>query len=72
MRKYNVLNPALEKAVVLKILTLNPRHGTELPRIGKDEAAVSHSEQSRKALALAEGTDMHPILLLGLGAGLSR
>ena len=69
MRKYNVLNPALEKAVVLKMLTLNPRHGTELPKIEKYEAAVSHSEQSLK---LAEGTDMHPILLLGLGAGLSR
>ena len=54
---------------MLKILTLNPRHGTELPRIVKYEAAVSHSEQSLK---LAEGTDMHPILLLGLGAGLSR
>ena len=69
---YNVLKPAMEKAVVLKMLPSNPCQGTELPKMVKYEASVYDTDQSQKALALAEGTDMYLILLLGLGVGLRR
>ena len=69
---FNVLNPAMEKAVELSMLTRNPCKGATLPKLVKYEAQVFDNGQVQQVLALTEGTDLHLFVLLGLAVGLRR
>lgn len=69
---FNILNPALKKAVVLHMIPSNPCEGVELPKLVRPEVAVYDSKDFKKVLDAAEGTDMYLIVLLELTVGLRR
>ena len=69
---YNVVNAALKKAVVIGMIPHNPCEGVELPKLQRYEAHVYDTDNIKKALELAEGTDMYLPLLLLSTAGLRR
>ena len=69
---YNIINPALEKAVVLKMIPRNPCVGSIKPKKVVKETDVYTSEELNLALSVAEGTTMYVPLLLELSTGLRR
>lgn len=69
---YNVVNAALKKAVVTRMISHNPCEGVELPKLEHPKTKVYTADQIKEALKLAEGTDMHLILLLFATTGLRR
>lgn len=69
---YNILNPALKKAVKLRMIPYNPCEAVELPKREKYQAEVYDDEDIGKVLELAKGTDMYLIILLELTVGLRR
>lgn len=69
---YNLLNPALEKAVVLGMLPRNPCVGTVLPKLQKPQTNVYNIAMIQQALAVADDLSTYLIILLGASAGLRR
>lgn len=69
---YNLLNPALEKAVVLGMLPRNPCVGTVLPKLQKPQTNVYNVAMIQQALALADDLATYVIILLGASVGLRR
>jgi len=69
---FNILNPALKKAVVLHMIPLNPCEGVELPKLVRPEVAVYDAKDFKTVLDAAVGTDMYLIVLLELTVGLRR
>ena len=70
---FNNLNAALNKAVVLKILTSNPCFGTVLPKLQRYQAQVYDVPEIQKALTEANGdTNLVLIIVLGAMLGLRR
>lgn len=69
---YNILRPALEKAVVLGMLPRNPCVGTELPKLQKYQAQVYNVAMIQQALATADDLSTYMMILLGASVGLRR
>lgn len=69
---YNVLNPALKKAVALHMIPHNPSDGVELPKLIRPQTEVYDDGLRKRAMQAAQGTDMYLILLLELTVGLRR
>ena len=69
---YNLLNPALEKAVVLGMLPRNPCVGTVLPKLQKPQTNVYNVAMIQQALAVADDLSTYLIILLGASVGLRR
>ena len=69
---YNVLNPALKKAVVMRKIPYNPSDGVELPKLVRPDVDVYDPELCKRAVKAAEGTDMYLIVLLEVTVGLRR
>ena len=69
---YNILNPALKKAVKLRMITHNPCEGVELPKREKYQAEVYDDDDITTVLELAKGTDIYLMVLLELTVGLRR
>lgn len=69
---YNNLNAAMKKAVVLRMIPHNPCEGAELPKLVKYQANIYDAPDMKKALSVAEGTDMYIPVLLALAVGLRR
>ena len=69
---FNILKPALQKAVVLQMIDKNPCVGVELPKVQKYNPVIYDTQEMTTALGLAEGTDMYVPLLLGFYLGLRR
>lgn len=66
------LKTALKKAVQLRMLPFNPCEGVELPKLVRYQGEVYDTTMIRKALELAEGTDMYLIILIQSMLGLRR
>ena len=69
---YNILNPALERAVVDNLIPTNPCAHAVLPKKQPYQAQVYNQQQIQQLFALVKGTDMELIVLLGLYLGLRR
>lgn len=69
---YNVLNPALKKAVLLRMLPHNPCEGVALPKLQKPKVEVYTEEESKQVLSAAKGTDLYLFVLLSLSLGTRR
>jgi len=69
---YNLLNPALEKAVVLGMLPRNPCVGTVLPKLKKPQTNVYNIATIQHALTIADDLSTYLIILLGASVGLRR
>ena len=69
---YNLLNPALEKAVVLGMIPRNPCVGTTLPKMQKYQAQVYTMADVQKALSVADDLSTYLMILLGAYVGLRR
>ena len=66
------IKSALDKAVVLKMITANPCEGVELPKMEKYQAEVYDTEEISKLLEVAKGTDMYLLAILEIFTGLRR
>ena len=69
---YNLLNPALEKAVVSGKIPRNPCIGTKLPKMQKYQAQVYTMADVQKALSVADDLSTYLMILLGAYVGLRR
>ena len=69
---YNLLNPALEKAVVLGMLPRNPCVGTVLPKLQKPQTNVYNVAMIQHVLTIADDLSTYLIILLGASVGLRR
>lgn len=69
---FNVLNPALKKAVLLRMLPHNPCEGVALPKLQKPKVNIYNQAQSKQILSAARGTDSYLLVLLGLTVGMRR
>lgn len=69
---FNILKPALDKAVVLKMIPGNPCTGTKLPKAVKHQTEIYDQSEIEKMLDKARGTDMYLPLLLEASLGLRR
>lgn len=69
---FNILNPALKKAVVLRMIPHNPSEGVELPKLVHPEVSIYDTALCKRALQAARGTDMYLIVLLEVMTGLRR
>lgn len=69
---YNILNPALKKAVPLRMIPHNPSEGVVLPKLQKPKVEIHDKEESRQVLEAAKGTDIYLLVLLGLTVGMRR
>lgn len=69
---YNLLNPALEKAVILGMLPRNPCVGTVLPKLQKPQTNVYSIAAIQHALAIADELSTYLLILLGASVGLRR
>lgn len=69
---YNILNPALNKAVDLDMLPHSPCKGVVLPKLKKPRVDVYDKEESKQVLEVAKGTDIYLLVLLGLTVGMRR
>lgn len=69
---YNILNPALEKAVVLGMIPRNPCVGTVLPKLQKYQAQIYNVAMIQQALATADDLSTYMMILLGASVGLRR
>ena len=69
---YNNLNAAMKKAVVLRMLPFNPCDGVELPKLIRYEAKVYDTQEIKRLLEAAKGSDMYLVVLLGVSVGLRR
>ena len=69
---YNILNPALERAVVDNLIPTNPCAHAVLPKKQPYQAQVYNQQEIQQLFALVKGTDMELIVLLGLYLGLRR
>lgn len=66
------LKAALDKAVVLRMLSYNPCTGVELPKIQKYQAEIYDKNEISLLLHTAQGTDMYLIVLLTVSLGFRR
>ena len=69
---YNIIHPALTKAVQIGMIPRNPCEGVELPKREVREQKVYDSNNIRNALDAARGTDMYLFVLLFFTLGLRR
>ena len=69
---YNILNPALKKAVPLRMIPHNPSEGVVLPKLQKPKVEIHDKEESRQVLEAAKGTDIYLLVLLDLTVGMRR
>lgn len=69
---YNILNPALERAVMDNLIPTNPCANAVLPKKQPFQAQVYNQQQIQRLFALVKGTDMELIVLLALYLGLRR
>jgi len=69
---FNVLNPALKKAVLLRMLPHNPCEGVALPKLQKPKVEVYTKAESKQVLSAAKGTDLYLFVLLSLSLGTRR
>ena len=69
---FNILNPALKKAVVLRKIPHNPSEGVELPKLVRPDVTIYDTALCKQALEAAKGTDMYLIVLLEVMTGLRR
>lgn len=69
---FNILNPALKKAVALRMIQFNPCTGVELPKLVKPKTNIYNSTQITEMLKLSKDTDMHLIAVLCFSLGLRR
>lgn len=71
-KTYNVLKPALEKAVLAGIIAKSPCVGITLPKGEKKAAVIYDQEQIKQLRAAAKGTDMELVIDMELCLGLRR
>lgn len=71
-KTYNVLRPALDKAVLAGIIAKSPCVGITLPKGSKKAAVVFTPAQIKQLRAAAKGTDMELVIDLELCLGLRR
>ncbi|MGN1411441.1 MAG: tyrosine-type recombinase/integrase [Oscillospiraceae bacterium] len=69
---FNLLNCAMKKAVDLNLISKSPTENIELPKRIKYNGDVWDSEDIKKALSVAKGTDMETPLMILLGCGIRR
>ena len=69
---FNILNPALQKAVVTKLIPSNPCTGVVLPKGQKYNATIYSTQEIKDLLKIAEKTDMYLPLLLVCYVGFRR
>ena len=69
---YNILRPALQKALVLRMIPHNPCVGTVLPKLQKYQAQVYNVAMIQQALATADNLSTYMMILLGASVGLRR
>ena len=69
---YNILRPALQKALVLRMIPHNPCVGTVLPKLQKYQAQVYNVAMIQQALATADDLSTYMMILLGASVGLRR
>jgi len=67
---FNIVKPALDKAVILRLITHNPCTGVEKPKLKKYQANAYSTSEIQNILALAEGKELYLTLLLELSVGL--
>ena len=75
VRKHlNILKQALREAVLLEIIPASPAEPVRLPRIPErtEPAHPVTAEDARAILAVMEGTDLYPVVLVTLYYGLRR
>ena len=69
---FNILNPALKKAVELRMLNYNPCCGVVLPKLVKYQPNIYDTTQINDVLKKAKGTDMYLIAVLEFSLGIRR
>ena len=69
---YNVLSPAMDKAVDAGILAKSPCMRISLPKGEKKEAVVYDEEQMKLLIAAAKGTEMELVIDMELCFGMRR
>ena len=69
---YNILNPAIKKAVLLRMIPHNPSEGVVLPKLQKPKVEVYTEAESKQVLSAAKGTDLYLFVLLSLSLGTRR
>jgi len=69
---YNILNPAMKKAVELRMIPYNPCEGATLPKLVKFKPKVYDKDQIAEVLEKAKGTDMYLIVVLEFSLGIRR
>ena len=69
---YNLLPPAMEKAVDAGILAKSPCTRISLPKGDKKEAVVYDEEQMKQLIAVAKGTEMEIVIDMELCFGMRR
>lgn len=67
---YNILKPALDKAVTVRLITHNPCIGVEKPKLKKYQANAYTKAEIHNILSLAKNSDLYLVLVLELSAGL--
>lgn len=71
-KTYNVLKPALDKAVLNGIIAKTPCVGITLPKGEKKAAVVYDQDQIKQLRAAAKGTDMELVIDMELCLGMRR
>lgn len=69
---YLNLKAALDKAVILRMLSYNPCSGVELPKLQKYKAEIYDKNEIALLLDTAKGTDIYLIVLLTVSIGFRR
>ena len=69
---FNILNPALKKALEMQMIKSNPCESAVLPKLQKPKITVYDTAQIKQVLSTAKGTDIYIMVLLGLSLGLRR
>ena len=69
---YLNLKAALDKAVILRMLSYNPCTGVELPKLQKYKAEIYDKNEIALLLDTAKGTDIYLIVLLTVSIGFRR
>ena len=69
---YNILNPAMKKAVELRMISFNPCVGAVLPKLVKYQPNIYSKEKMAEMLKVTKGTDMHLIAVLEFSLGIRR
>ena len=69
---YNILNPALDRAVQLRMIERNPCFKAELPKLQKPKIEVYDEAEVKEVLEAARDSDIYLMVLLLLAVGMRR